>query len=156
MSTPAQDGYRLLAAVILGLGLGICYGFLRPLRPRHALLSDLLFLPIAGYAWLYLGFAICRGDIRLGYCMGLLIGGFAWELTLGRWLRPIFFGFWQGIFRFFHGFFACFEKILKKIRKIAKFLFARWKKWFTIILTHRRRPRRKTGGVNRGKEETSV
>lgn len=110
MTGPAQDGYRLLCALLLGAGLGIFYGFLRPLRPRHTVLSDLLFLPAMGYAWLYLGFAVCRGDIRLGYCMGLILGGSIWEFTLGRWLRPVFFGFWHGISRILHGILDCFKK----------------------------------------------
>ena len=31
-------------AYIFGLELGLCYGFLRPLRPRHTGAADLLFL----------------------------------------------------------------------------------------------------------------
>lgn len=156
MTGPAQDGYRLLCALLLGAGLGIFYGFLRPLRPRHTVLSDLLFLPAMGYAWLYLGFAVCRGDIRLGYCMGLILGGCIWEFTLGRWLRPVFFGFWHGISRILHGFWVFCKKILKKFRKIVNFLFSRREKWFTIRNTHRRKRRRETGGMDRGKEKEPV
>ena len=31
-------------AYVFGLELGLCYGFLRPLRPRHTGAADLLFL----------------------------------------------------------------------------------------------------------------
>ena len=99
MTAPALFLQRYLAACALGVGLGVWYGFLRPVRPRT--LGDLLFLPILFWAWLYLSFGICKGDLRLGYCSGLLVGGLAWEWTVGRWLRPIFsgfWGFWQKIF----------------------------------------------------------
>ena len=124
MTGPALDGRRFLIACLIGLGLGLIYGFLRPLRRNRPVLSDLLFLPFLGYAWLYLGFAICRGDLRLGYCAGLFVGAVLWEWTVGRLLRPVFDLFWRVVFRVCRGFFRIFEKIFKKIRKKLKFLFA--------------------------------
>ncbi len=153
MNGPALDGWRFLWGCGIGAVLGVWYGFLRPLRPRHTVFADLLFLPAMGYAFLYLSFAVCRGDIRLGYTMGLLIGAVLWECSLGRLLRPVFFGFWRLISKIFNGIFAIFKKIFKKIRKNAKFLFAIWKKWFTIIETNRRKTRRKKRGVGNGKKE---
>lgn len=114
MTGPALDARRFALACLLGVVLGIYYGFLRPLRPRHTALSDLLFLPAAGYSWLYLGFAVCRGDIRLSYSMGLLVGAVGWEMTLGRWLRPVFFGFWGGVAKIWRGFLRVFEKNFQK------------------------------------------
>ena len=150
MNSPAQDGRRFLIACLLGLGLGLVYGFLRPLRRRRPVLADILFLPFMGYLWLYLGFAVCRGDLRLGYCAGLPLGGIIWELTVGRLLRPVFNLFWKGIFRIFNGFFRIFEKIFKKIRKKLKILFALWKKCYTIVETTRRNKQRKNGGAPLG------
>lgn len=94
MNTPAETALRFGVAIALGGGLGLCYGFLRPLRPRHTTFADLVFVAVAFWVWLYLGFAVCRGDLRLGYTAGLVCGGFAWELTIGRLLRPVFYGFW--------------------------------------------------------------
>lgn len=104
MTAPILALQRFAIAVALGAALGVYYGFLRPLRPRHTTLSDLLFLPAAFWVWLYLGFAVCQGDLRLSYSAGLLCGGFLWELTVGRLLRPVFAGFWRllrGIWAFF-------------------------------------------------------
>lgn len=153
MNGPALDGWRFLWACGIGAILGAWYGFLRPLRPRHTVLSDLLFLPALLYSWLYLSFAICRGDIRLGYTLGLLVGALIWEWTAGRLLRPVAKGFWHLFSRIWHGFFRIFEKIFKKIRKNAKILFAIWKKWFTIIETNHRILCRRNGGVRNGKKE---
>ena len=153
MTGPALDGWRFLWGCGIGAVLGLWYGFLRPLRPKHTLLSDLLFLPALIYAWLYLSFAICRGDIRLGYTMGLLLGALIWEWTVGRWIRPMFQGFWRLISIIWNSILGILKKIFKKIRKNAKILFALWKKWFTIIETNRRTTRRKHGGVGNGKSK---
>ena len=66
MTTPIYAFSRFAIALALGAGLGLFYGFLRPLRPRYTALSDLLFLAGLSYVWLYFNFAVCRGDIRLG------------------------------------------------------------------------------------------
>ena len=86
MTTPALAASRFAAACLLGLGLGLWYEFLRPLRPRHTNLSDLLFLPGAFWAWLYLSFGVCGGDLRLGYCAGLFVGAWVFRLLPGRLL----------------------------------------------------------------------
>ena len=93
MITPGTALQRFAIAVALGAALGLYYGFLRPLRPRHTALSDLAFLPAVLLCFLYHSFAVCQGDLRLGYCAGLLLGGIGWEQTVGRVLRPVFTGF---------------------------------------------------------------
>ena len=45
MNRPEIAGLRFGISYLIGMGLGLYYGFLRPLRPRHTMLSDLLFLP---------------------------------------------------------------------------------------------------------------
>lgn len=92
---PAESLRHFFQAFLIGLPLGAYYGFLRPLRPRHTLLSDFLFLPAAFYAWLVVGFGICLGDLRLGCCSGLLLGAVVWDATCGRLLRPVFAWFWR-------------------------------------------------------------
>ena len=86
MTAPALAAQRFALSCLLGAGLGLYYGFLRPLRPRW--LGDGLFLPAAFWVWLELGFGICGGDLRLGYFLGLLLGALVWEWGPGRLLRP--------------------------------------------------------------------
>lgn len=118
--TPETAAYRLVCALTLGAALGLLYGFLRPLRPKHTVLADGLFLLGVFWVWLYYNFALCGGDIRLGCCGGLLAGGLAWERTAGRWLRPVFWWFWlkiQALWRL-----TLFP--VKKFSGLAKILFA--------------------------------
>lgn len=128
MTDPVLDARRFGIACLLGLGLGLYYGFLRPLRPRHTGLSDLLFLPALFYGWLYLSFGICDGDIRLSYSMGLLVGAVVFQWTAGRWLRTIFQGFWRVIGKIYRQIFNFLKNFLKKTQKIAFFLFPSGKK----------------------------
>ena len=51
--TPAVAAYRMACALALGAALGLVYGFLRPLRPRHTLLSDSVFLAVTAWVWMY-------------------------------------------------------------------------------------------------------
>ena len=95
MTAPALAAARFLSACVLGLGLGLLYDFLRPLRPRYTTLSDLLFLLGTFLAWLVLGFGVCGGDLRLGYCGGLLVGGLAFHWTFGQLLGPVFCFIWK-------------------------------------------------------------
>ena len=94
MNSPREAGLRFLISLGLGGLLGIFYEFLRPLRPKHTLLSDSIFLAGAGYGWLWLNFAVCRGDIRTVWLLGMILGGVATEITLGRLLLPIFRRLW--------------------------------------------------------------
>ena len=104
MTDPRTAGRCLVLALALGMGLGLIYGLLCVLGRRHRHLADVLFLPFLFYAWVYLSFAICRGDLRLGYTLGLFAGIFLEENTLGRRLRPLYLRLW----RFLHS-------LLKKI-----------------------------------------
>ncbi len=126
--TPEIAAGRFFRGILLGLGLGLWYGFLRPLGHRHRHLADGLFvlglLPVS----IYFAFAVCEGDLNLGYFSGLLVGGVLWEWTVGRFLRPLWRGFWRIIGRFFRFFKKFFQKILYFLKK----LFASAKKWSTI------------------------
>ena len=93
MIQPELAVRRFLIACLLGGGLGLLYGFLRPLRSRKGSFADGIFLLVTFYVWLYLSFSVCRGDLRLGYHAGLVLGGVLWEQSFGRWLRPVFLGF---------------------------------------------------------------
>ena len=162
MTSPTQAFYRFVIALGLGCLLGVYYGFLRPLRPRLTAISDLLFLPVAGWVWLYLSFAVCRGDLRFGYTLGLIGGVFLWEATIGRLLRPVFAGFWQAVGKFLAFFLRPIKFFTKKGAKYLNFLLATAKKRFTI----KRKPKEATprqasrvtkdGGASHGRRKKSL
>lgn len=91
---PAEAAAQLAAGLALGAGLGVLYGFFRPLRPRFTTLADGLFLLAAALCWARLNFGICRGSIRLGCNGALLLGEFFTDWVLGPLLRPLFSAFW--------------------------------------------------------------
>lgn len=128
MTAPALAAGRFLRCLAVGLALGFCYGFLHPPRRRMTALADGIFVVMVAAGWIYCGFGICQGDLRLGAAAGLLLGILAWEMTVGRLLRPIIGEIWKipGIL------FRPFAKILDFFRKNAKKHFASGKKWVTI------------------------
>lgn len=75
MTAPALAAHRFVCCCLLGAALGVYYEFLRPLRPRHTLAADALFLTGCVWVWLIMSFRVCGGDLRLGYSAGLLAGG---------------------------------------------------------------------------------
>ena len=81
---PALTAARFLSAAGVGLLLGLWYGFLRPLRPRFTALADGAFLLGAFRSWLEVAFRICGGDLRLGYFLGMILGGILWDRLPGR------------------------------------------------------------------------
>lgn len=95
MIPPAEAFRRFGLGFLLGAGLGLLYGFLRPARQKHPHIADLFFVIAAFWAWLQLSFGICKGDIRLGSTSGLLLGALLWEWTFGRLLRPVFLWLWK-------------------------------------------------------------
>ena len=97
MTVPATALTFLGQSILAGAVLGLIYSFLRPLRPKHTAAADSLFLAAALWAFAWISFGVCGGDIRLGSLMGQLLGGIAAERTLGRQLSPIFRSFWRGL-----------------------------------------------------------
>ena len=132
MTTPAVAAARFCMAAAVGTGLGLFYGFLRPLRRKSNWFTDLIFVIATFFGWLYVGFGICRGDLRMAYFAGMALGGFGWEMTVGKLLRPVFFGFWQGIRKILAVIAFPMKKIFEISRKIAKKVFAKCRKWVTM------------------------
>ena len=95
MTAPALAARRFLLALAVGAGLGLVYGFLRPPRRRFTHIFDGIFVLVTLWAWVYLSFGLCKGELRFGYTMGMLLGAGLWEMTAGRLLRPVFTGFWK-------------------------------------------------------------
>ena len=52
MTEPVIAAQRLLAALVLGAGLGLWHGFLTPPRHRHPILADLLLVAAIFPTWL--------------------------------------------------------------------------------------------------------
>ena len=156
MTPPDLAAWRFAIACLYGIGLGVIYSFLRPLRPKRTILADGLFLLSFLFAWLQLGFRICRGDLRFGYTAGLLVGIFLWELTFGKLLKPAFFSFWKAVTAVLGWILYPIRKIFKKILEFYKFLFASFKKWVTILWNNRRSVRHRTGGPHGKTQKTSV
>lgn len=110
----------LAAAWLVGLALGLLDAFLDPLRSRHAALADLLLLPAAFRGWLEVSFRVCRGDIRMSYTLGMLLG-----LGAGKWifdwlLGGLFRGIWGHLGRIFGTLRGMKKKFFKKIVEIRK------------------------------------
>ena len=93
--TPAVGASRLAIGCLLGMVLGMWYGFLRPLR--RTVIRDLLFAAGAFYLWLYYSFAVCRGDLRLGMLAAMGMGAAVWEASAGRALQPVFELIWKNL-----------------------------------------------------------
>lgn len=135
MIGPALAARQLILALLLGCVAGIGYGILRPARPRW--LADGIFGVLLGGLWVYLGFAVCDGDLRLLHTAVLFLGAIGFHFLFGRWLIPVYSAFWQGIFRGFAAIFRLFRKIFQKI---TNFLFPTVRKWSRIkeIIKRRR------------------
>ena len=82
--------------LLLGCALGLYYEFLRPCRPRW--LGDLLFIVALFRVWLYLGFGLCGGDLRMGYSLSLPVGIFLWDGLFGTVLHPLFSFYLEALF----------------------------------------------------------
>ena len=149
MNPPAEAAWRFLPALLLGCGLGLLFGFLRPLKRRF--FPDLLFFAATMWAWVLLSFGICLGDLRPVYTLTLLAGIFLWDRSFGRWLNPVFSSFWKGFFLVFAKISFPLKNFSAKCKKIGKNLFASRKKAAIIKWNNRLHLRRITGGNPHGK-----
>jgi hypothetical protein len=148
VTAPGLAAWRFCAGLILGGGLGLFYGFLRPPRAKHPHLCDFVFMVGFFLLWIFYGFGICYGDLRFAYSLTLPLGALLWESTGGKALRPLIFRFWRIIYRFFRLLCRPLEYFLKKVRLFLKFLFSSGKKWFTIKKQNKRK-----GELDDGTEE---
>lgn len=115
--TPGEGGRFFLCSCLAGAGLGLFYGFLRPLGARHRHWADGLFCLGAGAVWLVLGFGVFRGDLRPGLFLGLPLGVLLWEWGPGALLRPVWRGFWGCVWKIL----GAFSRVRKKVWNFFKF-----------------------------------
>ena len=132
MISPEAALERLLWAALYGACLGLVYEFLRPLRPKSTTLADSIFILCTGWLWLHLSFAICRGDLRVGYWAGLALGFFLCRISAGRLLRPVFYAFWTFLGQLLSLPVRVIRKIFEEIAVFIKKIFASGKKSGTI------------------------
>ena len=97
MTDPRTALPQLGLACLIGGVLGLFYGFFRPLRPRHTGAADTLFGLFFCCGWLYWSFGICRGDLHPAGVLGMVLGIWAFDRTVGKPLRGIFEIFWGAI-----------------------------------------------------------
>ena len=115
MNTTALLFSRFVIACLLGVGLGTIYDLLSclPRALRH--IGDGLFVVALFICGIYLGFAVCQGDLRPVYSAGLLLGVIGWHYSFGKLLRPL-------ILRLFRLWANIFSKIFKTFKKIFCFI----------------------------------
>jgi hypothetical protein len=152
MTAVVVSAGQFAAALLMGMGLGVVYELLRPLRPKHTACSDGLFVAAVWYAWIYLGFGICGGDIRMVQVAGLLLGALAFRLTLGKLLQRVIFAISASVRQLF----GPVRRFLKKIWNFQKKIFASGKKSVKIKWSNRRHLRRIPGGKAHGKKKKSL
>lgn len=122
--TPGEGGRFFLCSCLAGAGLGLFYGFLRPLGARHRHWADGLFCLGAGAVWLVLGFGVFRGELRPGLFLGLPVGSLLWEWGPGVLLGPVWQEFWGCIWKIL----GIFPWVRKKVWIFLKFPLSIWRK----------------------------
>ena len=147
--TPAA---QLGLGFCLGCGLGLVYGFLRPLRRHRHWPADLLFVVAALLCWVYFSFGICHGSIRVLPTAAIAAGMIAWDATAGKLLRPVFHRFWCGIFALLRFFALPFKKIFQKCKVFVKKVFASLKKRGTMDKNKHKPNRQRKEGRSHGKK----
>ncbi len=124
MTPPALLFSRFLTACLLGAGLGLLYDLLASLPRLLRHLGDGIFVVGLFACGIYLGFAVCGGDLRLSYSAGLFVGAVLWHCSLGYLLRPLFSHIFTGLGRIISFFYRIFEKIITVIWLFFKKTFA--------------------------------
>ena len=133
----SQQLTLFLLSILLGSSLGLLYDLARALRTLGGrwwgATVDAAYC-ITAAAALFFFIMAGDGELRLFILLGALGGAVLHFCLLSPLLRPLL-AFWLDIFLLP---LACLGKFLKKCEQICKKLFSFWRKWFTIILTHRR------------------
>ena len=110
----------LLLASALGLGLGLCYDLLRPVRHRSGdLVLDLLFCIFAASSAFLFAMQSADGTLGTGELLLALLG----LLIYFQFFSPLFLPVFGKLDRIIGGFWINTQKHLKKVSHTAKKLF---------------------------------
>ena len=123
-------------AALLGVLLAALYDLLRALRrvlPGAAGFADGLFALVFFLSMLAFALYPGQGVFRLGFFLEIALGAAAYFLTLSRLLLQIFEGILRAIRQILHTLLQPVRFGAKKFSVFLKNLFARCKKWGTII-----------------------
>ena len=112
---------RLAGCFLAGVLLGPAADLFRSLHRRLPVLTQLVIGTEFFLCWLWLGFGLCRGDLRIGYLLGTAAGFCFWEWYFGTCTGAFFGKLW-------HAAAIPLKFCLKFFHKIENSLFARWKK----------------------------
>ena len=123
-------------AALLGVLLAALYDLLRALRrvlPGAAGFADGLFALVFFLSMLAFALYPGQGVFRLGFFLEIALGAAAYFLTLSRLLLQIYEGILRAIRQILHTLLQPVRFGAKKFSVFLKNLFARCKKWGTII-----------------------
>ena len=112
---------RLALCFLAGVLLGPAADLFRPLHRRFPVLTQLMIGTEFFLCWLWLGFGLCRGDLRIGYLLGTAAGFFVWEWSFSTCTEAFFGKLW-------HAAAIPMKFCLKIFHKIENSPFARRKK----------------------------
>ena len=93
--TPEVVWQRLAGCFLEGVLLGAAADVFRPLHRRFPRLCELLIGLELLFAWLHSSFALCQGELRLGFYLALLLGALLWALLFGAVTGALWSSFWH-------------------------------------------------------------
>lgn len=119
----ALQGVRLALGFVLGVALGVCYDFVRPLRRRcgrgGAAALDVAFALVSGLAAFAFAMGAGSGKMGLWELAASLLGFAGYMHTLSDAVYAVTDGFFSAALRLG----ACSEKIIKNSHKQQNFSF---------------------------------
>lgn len=124
-----EETLLFLASVLLGCGLGILFDLLRTLRmllPHKSwfvALEDVLFLLVWAGAVVSFTSAFAKGDLRMYYILGNIIGFVLYRLILGNPVTSLLRRIFGGIFRLLRWILRPVTALLVRIHRKCKSKF---------------------------------
>ncbi len=148
--SPSEQAAFFLYSVLMGACLGVVFDIFRAARaiiphtPFFVGAEDVLFAVIWALSLVVFSMELCRGEVRLYYFIGNILGFTVYFLTVGKIvvgaIRKIA-HFLSGIFKFLFGLFAkpiklLFGWIFKIIKKLALLVSLKLKKFSNNAKSH--------------------
>lgn len=83
MTGPVTEAIAYVRALEMGVILAVLFDFLS-LIPASNICKDVLFYCVTVYAWFWLSFYVCNGDIRLPYFIGSIYSFLMWNQVISK------------------------------------------------------------------------